>query len=92
MENPLPSHRDSMILESMTQSILITTPELGPPGPYIIYANKAFEKMTGWAREELIGKTPRILQKPLIIEKMELNFSWNGQFLRYLTKMEELRV
>tara|TARA_R110002050_G_scaffold151855_1_gene279064 strand:- start:2183 stop:3988 length:1806 start_codon:yes stop_codon:yes gene_type:complete len=64
MENPLPSHRDSMILESMTQSILITTPELGPPGPYIIYANKAFEKMTGWAREELIGKTPRILQGP----------------------------
>jgi PAS domain S-box-containing protein len=64
MENTLPSYSDSMILESMTQSILITTPELELPGPYIIYVNKAFEKMTGWAREELIGKTPRILQGP----------------------------
>jgi PAS domain S-box-containing protein len=61
----LPSYCDSMILlESMTQSILITTPEIEPPGPYIIYVNKAFEKMTGWAREEVIGKTPRIMQGP----------------------------
>ena len=65
MENTLPSFSDSMILlESMTQSILITTPELEPPGPYITYVNKAFEKMTGWTREEVIGKTPRILQGP----------------------------
>jgi PAS domain S-box-containing protein len=65
MENTLPSYSDSMILlESMTQSILITTPELESPGPYIIYVNKAFEKMTGWAREEVIGKNPRILQGP----------------------------
>jgi PAS domain S-box-containing protein len=61
----LPFYGDSMILlESMTQSILITTPELEPPGPYITYVNKAFEKMTGWAREEVIGKTPRIMQGP----------------------------
>ncbi|MCA1760277.1 MAG: PAS domain S-box protein, partial [Bacteroidales bacterium] len=53
-----------ILLESMTQSILITTTELKPPGPYIIYVNKAFEKMTGWAREEVIGKTPKILQGP----------------------------
>jgi len=41
----------------MTQSILITTPELDFPGPYIIYVNKAFEKMTGWSREEFSVKT-----------------------------------
>jgi len=65
MENTLASFSDSLILlESMTQSILITTPELKPPGPYITYVNKAFEKMTGWTREEVIGKTPRILQGP----------------------------
>ncbi len=48
----------------MTQSILITTPDLDFPGPYIIYVNKAFEKMTGWSREEVIGKNPRFLQGP----------------------------
>jgi PAS domain S-box-containing protein len=57
--------KDSMILlESMTQSILITTSELEPPGPRIIFVNNAFEKMTGWSREEVIGKNPRILQGP----------------------------
>jgi PAS domain S-box-containing protein len=61
----LPFYGDSVVLlESMTQSILITTPELELPGPYIIYVNKAFEKMTGWTREEVIGKTPRIMQGP----------------------------
>lgn len=56
---------DSMILlESMTQSILITDAELNSPGPFIVYVNKAFEKMTGWKREEIIGKNPRILQGP----------------------------
>jgi len=63
MENT--SYSESMIfLESITQSILITTTELEHPGPYITYVNKAFEKMTGWTREEVIGKTPRILQGP----------------------------
>ena len=52
----------NILLESMTQSILITTPDLDLPGPYIIYVNRAFEEMTGWSREEVIGKTPRILQ------------------------------
>ena len=45
------------ILESMTQSILVTTPDLDEPGPFITYVNKAFENMTGWKREEIIGKT-----------------------------------
>jgi len=58
------SNESMIFLESITQSILITTTELEHPGPYIAYVNKAFEKMTGWTREEVIGKTPRILQGP----------------------------
>jgi len=54
---------DSMkLLEAMTQSILITTPDFDEPGPYIIYVNKAFEEMSGWSRKEILGKNPRILQ------------------------------
>ena len=63
MSNPQAYSNDTIkLLESMTQSILITTTDLDSPGPYIIYANKAFEEMTGWRREEVIGKNPRILQ------------------------------
>ena len=80
-----------ILLESMTQSILITTPELDFPGPYIIYVNKAFEKMTGWSREEIVGKTPRILQGSntdqsifqnlrSIIEKGQV---WEGTTINY---------
>ncbi|WP_297337590.1 PAS domain S-box protein [Algoriphagus sp.] len=45
--------------------VLITEAEpLDEPGPRIIYANHAFERMTGYSASELIGKTPRILQGP----------------------------
>lgn len=34
-------------------------------GPKILYVNQAFTKLTGYTNEEIIGKTPRILQGPL---------------------------
>ncbi len=52
-------------VERSNDVILITEAEpLDPPGPRVIYANPAFERMTGYAAEEIIGKTPRILQGP----------------------------
>lgn len=50
--------------ECMTESVLITDATLDEPGPFIIYVNPAFELMTGWTKEEVIGKSPRILQGP----------------------------
>jgi PAS domain S-box-containing protein len=46
------------------ESILITDAQLDLPGPKIIFVNPAFTQMTGYAAEEVIGKTPRILQGP----------------------------
>ena len=46
------------------ESILITTTELTPPGPQIVFVNPAFTKITGYPASEAIGKTPRILQGP----------------------------
>ncbi|MCA9399536.1 MAG: PAS domain-containing protein [Candidatus Omnitrophica bacterium] len=45
-------------------SIIVTTTELDPPGPQIIYVNPAFTRMTGYEPDEVLGKTPRILQGP----------------------------
>lgn len=45
-------------------SILITELDFEKPGPKIVYVNEGFTRMTGYSREEAIGKTPRILQGP----------------------------
>jgi PAS domain S-box-containing protein len=34
------------------------------PGPRIVFVNAAFERMTGYTSEEVMGKSPRILQGP----------------------------
>lgn len=33
-------------------------------GPKIVYVNQAFTNLTGYTKEEIIGKTPRVLQGP----------------------------
>ena len=46
-------------------SVMFTEAEpFDEPGPKILYVNDAFTKMTGYTPEEVIGKTPRILQGP----------------------------
>ncbi len=43
-------------------AILITTAELDPPGPVIIFVNPAFTTMTGYRESEILGQTPRLFQ------------------------------
>jgi PAS domain S-box-containing protein len=53
---------ESVILNT-TDSILVTEAEpFDLPGPRILFVNKAFTEMTGYSAEEVIGKTPRMLQ------------------------------
>ncbi|MBE9028441.1 PAS domain S-box protein [filamentous cyanobacterium LEGE 11480] len=55
---------ESVILNA-NDAVLITEAEpVELPGPHIVFVNDAFTKMMGYSREEVIGKTPRILQGP----------------------------
>jgi len=81
----------SAIIEAAAESILITSSNLDYPGPSIVYVNPAFERMTGWSRSELIGKSPRILQGSKtdlqvfsdLREKLSSNKIWEGQAINY---------
>jgi sigma-54 dependent transcriptional regulator, acetoin dehydrogenase operon transcriptional activator AcoR len=44
--------------------VLITSAQLEPPGPEILFVNPAFSEMTGYSQEEVLQKTPRMLQGP----------------------------
>lgn len=57
------------LLESVAvharDSIVITEAEpLDLPGPRILFCNAAFTRATGYSAEEVLGKTPRLLQGP----------------------------
>lgn len=50
-------------IDAAKDIIIITEASpLDPPGPRIVYVNKAFEKLTEYTQSEVIGQTPRILQ------------------------------
>ena len=45
--------------------VIITEADpLDAPGPRIVYANDAVERMTGYRVSELVGRSPRVLQGP----------------------------
>ncbi|MBG6074674.1 PAS domain S-box protein [Polaromonas sp. CG_9.11] len=45
--------------------VITEADQVDEPGPRIVFVNAAFERQTGYSREEVIGKTPRLLQGPL---------------------------
>ncbi|MFM6157797.1 MAG: PAS domain S-box protein, partial [Sphaerospermopsis kisseleviana] len=53
------------VVVNTNDAILITESEsIDESGPRILYMNQAFTRMTGYTPEEVLGKTPRILQGP----------------------------
>lgn len=67
------------------------------PGPVVVWANKAFTDITGYEAEEIIGKTPRILQgegtdpdvRARIREGLRTGRIINEQVLNYKKNGEE---
>lgn len=53
------------VITNTNDAVLITEAEpFDDSGPRILYVNEAFTRLTGYTAEEVIGKTPRILQGP----------------------------
>jgi PAS domain S-box-containing protein len=53
------------VVVNANDAIVITEAEpIQAPGPRILYVNEAFTRMTGYTLQEVVGKTPRLLQGP----------------------------
>ncbi len=66
-------HEETRLLEATVvnakDGIIITDAILDDDGPRIIYVNNAFTRLSGYEADEVIGKTPRILQGPNTCKK-----------------------
>jgi len=68
-QRAMPSAERLRLLElavvNARDSIVITEADtIDLPGPRIVYSNPAFEVTTGYSENDVIGRTPRILQGP----------------------------
>lgn len=73
----------SIIAELATPAV-VTSADLSPPGPKITFANDAFARQTGYATEELLGATPKILQGTGtnldVLARFRMDLEATGQF------------
>ena len=79
------------VTEQAYNAVLITDGELTHGGPFIVYCNPAFCRMTGYERSELLGRSPRLLQGPdtdrTVIESLRRGLAeqvfWEGSTVNY---------
>lgn len=57
-------------VEQIDEMVVITDGRIDGPGPRIEYVNPAFSRVTGYSFEEIVGKTPRVLQGPRTSRKV----------------------
>ena len=66
-------------------AILITNADISVAGPVIVYVNPAFTRMTGYRPEEVVGKTPKLLQgtktDPAVLSDLRLKLE-KGEVFR----------
>ena len=75
-------------LENAFESMMVTTAEAGYP---VIFVNPAFTELTGYEAEEVMGKTPALLQGPKtddsVLEKVYRNLAegkiFHGKTVNY---------
>jgi PAS domain S-box-containing protein len=82
----------SEAVEQAEDGVFITeVPDASETTPPILYANPAFEEMTGYEEEELLGQTARLLRGPdtdqevlaSLREAMQAEEPWSGETINY---------
>jgi len=79
------------VTEQAYNAVLITDGDLTNGGPFIVYCNPAFCRMSGYERSELLGRSPRLLQGPdtdrAVIESLRRGLEeqafWEGSTVNY---------
>jgi PAS domain S-box-containing protein len=81
----------SAALEEAYDAVVITTADLAPPGPVIVYVNRAFAELTGYSANEVLGNNPRLLQGrdtdrtvlDALRESLSAGRRWEGRAINY---------
>jgi len=55
---------ESIITNANDAVMIIEAKPIAKPGPKIVYVNEALVKMSGYSKEEIIGKSPHMFQGP----------------------------
>jgi PAS domain S-box-containing protein len=79
------------IARQLDDGVIVTTAELAQPGPRIVHVNEALCRITGYRADELIGKTPRLLQGPrtnrgvlaTMRDALEVHHQFAGEIVNY---------
>lgn len=85
------------LVQNAKDGIILTKADDINGGPYIVYVNQAFTDITGYEKEEVIGKTPRMLQGDKtdrstlneIRTALENGKSFKGELINYTKTGEE---
>ncbi|MEX2139313.1 MAG: ATP-binding protein [Pirellulales bacterium] len=87
-------------LDCLEEGVLITDAQLDAPGPHIVYANRGFEQMTGYRAQEVVGRSPRLLQGPrterAVLDRLKRDVQqdgcWRGETYNYRKDGSEFRM
>lgn len=71
--------------------MLLTDAELDTPGPTVLWVNHAFEEMTGYDADQIVGRNPRLLQGPAtdrsVLDRLraslEAGLDFEGEAINY---------
>ncbi len=53
-----------LFAEPLDVAVVLTDIDLDRPGPTVLYANPAFLRMSGYESDEVLGRSPRLMQGP----------------------------
>lgn len=97
------SREESLLLletavSRLNDIVIVTDADIDEPGPRIVLVNDAFEKITGYSKDETIGRSPRFLQGPKtdrevldrIRNSLESSASFRGELLNYTKSGQEI--